>query len=111
MSDLSNIGPLPTSDGHRDRHDARLLLRAMVKGWPVTPEIRERAMRWANSVLDEANTEATQNDKDRAVKAVQEADKINTRIIELADKISRLDDPNGATERVHEIKRVILEGD
>ena len=103
------FGPLPASDGYHDHADARTLLRALREGWPVTQAMRERSLKWAESVL---NDETTHNKaKEYAVRVIQAADAHNLRVVEVADKIRRLDDPNGATERVVEVKRVILEGE
>jgi hypothetical protein len=91
-----HAGPLPTSDGHHDRADANMLLRAIRKGWPITDEIRKRAVEWAIEQLDKPEYAETQA---KAVAILQEADKHNLRLMEFLDKVKRLD-AGQATENV-----------
>ena len=50
-------GPLPTSDGHHDREDLRLIEMAVRKGWKIPEKCAERLPQIAEHIAENGETE------------------------------------------------------
>jgi hypothetical protein len=97
-------GPIPSSDGHHDRADWNMVIRAQREGWPVKQAIRLLAIERAERDLEDENPDI----RDKARKFLIGCDAENRKLAEFLYQIEQ-DTKDRNPDENPKRKRIILE--